>query len=171
MNRTRVTPIVLLTLLGAAACAEVEETGTTPASTEPSTTSTSAADVVNTSAPPVSETVAGDDPLCLAFQAMVDQSDGHLPVEDAEDLETVRTATVEFYNAAVDLVDPPEQDAFSQLLTYEQELYDWSEANEWSPSRELEDVVDNPPPTIAGADVDVVRQVLEDRCQVDIVLE
>jgi len=52
-------------------------------------------------------TIPGGDPLCLAHAEMVAALDGHLPVQGAEDLEIVRTATLDFYTAAVGHVDPP----------------------------------------------------------------
>jgi hypothetical protein len=116
-------------------------------------------------------TIPGEDPLCLAHAEMVAALDGHLPVQGAEDLEIVRTATLDFYTEAVGLVDPPEGDAFSEFLGYEQEVYDWSEANEWSPDRSLEDLTENPPPTVPAEALAVVTQVLEDRCDAVIVRE
>lgn len=155
-------------LLLGSACVEVEITGTTLAA---ATSTTTATDVVSTSTPPVTGTAAEDDPLCLAYQTLVDRTDGHLPVGDAGDLEVVRTATVEFYTEAVRLVDPSQEGVFSQLLAYEQALSDWSEAHEWSPTRDLADLAEDPPPTVDPAAVEGVRQVLADRCGVETLLE
>ena len=116
-------------------------------------------------------TIPGEDPLCLAHAQLVAALDGHLPVQGAEDLEIVRTATLDFYTEAVGHVDPPEGDAFSEFLDYEQEVYAWSETNEWSPDRSLEDLADNPPPTVPAEALAVVTQVLEDRCDVVVVRE
>jgi hypothetical protein len=116
-------------------------------------------------------TIPGEDPLCLAHAEMVAALDGHLPVQGAEDLEIVRTATLDFHTEAVGHVDPPEGDAFSEYLVYEQEVYDWSEANEWSPDRSLEDLTENPPPTLPAEALAVVTEVLEDRCDVVAVRE
>jgi len=116
-------------------------------------------------------TIPGEDPLCLAHVEMVAALDGHLPVQGAEDLEIVRAATLDFYTEAAGHVDPPEGEAFSEYLGYEQEVYDWSEANEWSPERSLEDLTENPPPTVPAEALVVVTQVLEDRCAVVAVRE
>ena len=89
----------------------------------------------------------------------------------AEDLEIVRSATLDFYTEAVGHVDPPEADAFSEYLGYEQEVYDWSEANDWNPERSLEDLTESPPPTVLAEALAVVTQVLEDRCDVVAVQE
>ena len=116
-------------------------------------------------------TIPGEDPLCLAHAEMVEALDGHLPVQGAEDLEIVRTATLAFYTEAVGHVDSPEGEAFFDYLGYEQEVYDWSEANEWSPDRSLEDLTENPPPTVPAEALSMVTQVLEDRCDVVAVRE
>lgn len=116
-------------------------------------------------------TLPGEDPLCLAHAEMVAALDGHLPVQGAEDLEIVSTATLDFYMEAVGYVDPPEGDAFSEYLGYEQEVYDRSEANDWSPDRSLEDLTENPPPTVPAEALAVVTQMLENRCDVVAVRE
>ena len=116
-------------------------------------------------------TLPGEDPLCLAHAEMVADLDGHLPVQGPEDLEIVRTAALDFYTEAVGHVDPPEGDAFSEYLGYEQEVNDWSEANDWNPGRSLEDLNENPPPTVPAEALAVVTQVLEDRCDVVAVRE
>ena len=140
---------------------------------QPATTTTPGASTSLERTPPMTAmtTIPGEDPLCLAHAGMVDALDGHLPVQGAEDLEIVRTATLDFYTEAVGHVGPPEAAAFSEYLGYEQEVYDWSEANGWSPDRSLEDLTENPPPTVPAEALAVVTQVLEDRCDVIAVRE
>jgi hypothetical protein len=148
--------------------------GVPEASEQPPATSTSiGATTTLERTPPMTAmtTIPGEDPLCLAYDELLDALDGHLPVQGAEDLEIVRTETLDFYTEAVGHVDPPEADAFSEYLDYEQEVFDWSEANAWSPERSLEDLTENPPPTVPADAVAVVTQVLEDRCEVVIVRE
>jgi hypothetical protein len=148
---------------------EVPEAAEQPAA---STTTSSATTTLERSPPMTAmTTLPGEDPLCLAHAEMVAALDGHLPVQGAEDLEIVRTATLDFYTEAVGHVDPPEGDAFSEYLGYEQGIYDWSEANDWNPQRSLEDLNENPPPTVPAGALAVVTQVLEDRCDVVAVRE
>ena len=148
---------------------EVPEAAEQPAASTPTSSVTTSLERT----PPMTAmtTIPGEDPLCLAHAEMAAAIDGHLPVQGAEDLEIVRTATLAFYTEAVGHVDPPEDDAFSAYLGYEQEVYDWSEANEWSPDRSLEDLAENPPPQVPAEALAVVTQVLEDRCDVVAVRE
>lgn len=148
---------------------EVPEAAGQPAAS----TTTSGATTTLERTPPMTAmtTLPGEDPLCLAHAGMVDALDGHLPVQGAEDLEIVRTATLDFYTEAVSHVDPPEGDAFSEYLGYEQEVYDWAEANDWNPERSLDDLAENPPPTVPAQALAVVTRVLEERCSVVAVQE
>ncbi|MGH8872400.1 MAG: hypothetical protein ACRDWS_10525 [Acidimicrobiia bacterium] len=137
-------------------------------------TSTTVAPVTSdasTASIPAPVTTRGEDPLCAAHANLQAAVDGHLPVEGAEDLQIVATATVAFYTKAVNHVDPPERDAFAQLLVYEQASYDYSEANDWNPSRPLSDLLENPPPSVPQGATAVVIQVMEERCDVVVRLE
>ncbi len=116
-------------------------------------------------------TSAADDPLCVAYGEFQTATDGHLPVEGPDDLEIVRTASLDFYTEAVELVDDAAQAAFADFLLYEQAVYDFYEAYEWNPSPPLEELVENPPPTAPAAATQTVVQVLEDRCGVVVVTE
>ncbi|MGH8914005.1 MAG: hypothetical protein ACRDZM_05745 [Acidimicrobiia bacterium] len=116
-------------------------------------------------------TIQGEDPLCLAHADLVAALDGHLPSAGPDDVQAVRSAGLAFYTEAVDYVDAPERDAFDTVLAYEQETYDYAEDNEWNPSRPLQDLVDNPPPTVPGDAWAVVRRVLEERCGVVAIVE
>lgn len=135
-----------------------------------STTSSTA----TTSAPTTSvstTTTLGDDPLCEAHAEFITALDGHLPVQGPDDLQAVRTASVAFYTEAIAYVEKPERSAFDELLTYEQALYDYAEANEWEPERPIEDLLENPPPTPPGDAVGAVIQVMEERCGVVVTFE
>jgi hypothetical protein len=118
-----------------------------------------------------SPTTAGEDPLCAAFDEYQEAIDGHLPVEDAEDLELFLTASVGFYSEAVDLVAPPDRGAFAEFLVYQQAQHDFSQGHDWNPSPPLEELLESPPPTAPAAATQTVAAVLEDRCGVEIVRE
>ena len=134
------------------------------------TTVTAAPALVSSASHPVSTTPA-DDPLCIAHGEFEAAVDGHLPVEAPEDLEIVRTASLDFYTQAVELVDPAAQGAFAEFLLYEQALYDFYEAYEWNPSPPLEELLENPPPTAPATATQAVVQVLEDQCSVVVITE
>lgn len=153
------------------------EGGTTGAA-EPMTTETGtvATAAPSTSTPIPTSTAAptttlDDDALCIAYDAYVQAIESHLPVTDAEDLEIFLTAGVEFYTEAVDLIQPPEQEAFAELLAYQRAQHDYSEAHDWNPSPPLEELLDDPPPTAPAAATETVAGVLQDRCGVEIVQE
>jgi hypothetical protein len=136
--------------------------GTTTTTSGPSST-------VPTSEP--ASTTAGENPLCTSYEEFQTATDGHLPVEGAEDLEIVRTASLAFYTEAVELVDEADQGAFAEFLLYEQAIYDFYEAYEWNPSPPLEELVASPPPTAPATATQTVIQVLEDQCGVVVVTE
>ena len=133
------------------------------------TSVTTSASLASTTLEPA--TTAGDDPLCLAYEEFQTATDGHLPVEGADDLEIVRTSSLAFYTEAVELVDDAAQGAFAEFLLYEQAVYDFYEAYEWNPSPPLEELVENPPPTAPATATQTVIQVLEDQCGVVVVTE
>jgi hypothetical protein len=170
-----VTVLVVAALgVGAAFALGLFDDGGEEAADQPAaSTTTLAATTTGERTPPMTAmtTIPGEDPLCLAHAEMVAALDGHLPVQGAEDLEIVRTATLDFYTETVGHVDPPEADAYSEYLGYEQEVYDWAEANDWNPERSLEDLTENPPPSVPAEALAVVTQVLEDRCDVVAVQE
>jgi hypothetical protein len=174
-----VVAIVVIAILGAGAALALglfdgdEEEPPEAAESAPASTTTLGVTTSVERTPPITAMTAspGEDPLCLAHAEMVAALDGHLPVQGAEDLEAVRTAALDFYTEAVGHVDPPERDDFSDHLGYEQEVYNWSEANEWSPERSLEDLTENPPPTVPAEALAVVTRVLADRCDVVAVRE
>jgi hypothetical protein len=118
-----------------------------------------------------SPTTSGEDPLCAAFDEYQEVIDGHLPVEDAEDLELFLTASVDFYSEAVDLVAPPDREAFAEFLAYQQAQHDFSQGYDWNPSPPLEELLESPPPTAPAAATQAVAAVLEDRCGVEVVRE
>ena len=145
-------------------------TGEAVATTAPTTTSprTTGSSVTTTVA---AETTTSEDPLCLAFEGYARQIEGHLPVEEAEDLEIFLTAGVDFYTKAVALVEPPEQGAFAEILAYQQAQREFSEGHDWNPSPPLEELLENPPPTAPASATQIVADLLEDRCGVEIVRE
>lgn len=134
------------------------------------TTVASVSSVASSTSEPISTTL-GDDPLCVAHGELESAFDGHLPVEGPDDLEIVRTASLDFYTEAVELVDPAVQGAFAEFLLYEQARYDFYEAYEWNPSPPLDELVENPPPTAPATATQTVVQVLEDQCGVVVVME
>jgi hypothetical protein len=142
---------------------------TTSAAVE-ATTMTAVSSVASSGSEPVSITHENDQ-LCVAHGEFESAVDGHLPVESPEDLEIVRTASLDFYTEAVELVDPAVQGAFAEFLLYEQARYDFYEAFEWNPSPPLEELVENPPPTAPAAATQTVVQVLEDQCGVVVTVE
>ena len=144
---------------------------TTVAAASAGTTVTTSAPTSTAPTPEPASTTADDDPLCVAYDDFQTATDGHLPVEGPDDLEIVSTATLAFYTAAVELVDPSLQGAFAELVLYSQARYDYSEAFEWNPSPPLEELLDNPPPTAPAAATQTVTQVLEDQCGVEIIVE
>lgn len=131
---------------------------------------TTVASVAASTSEPVS-TTPGDDPLCVAHGELESAVERHLPVEGPDDLEIVRTASLDFYTEAVELVDPAVQGAFAEFLLYEQALYDFYEAYEWNPSPPLDELVENPLPTAPAMATQTVVQVLEDQCGVVVVTE
>lgn len=141
-----------------------------PPTTMAPVAATTVASVASFTSEPVS-TTPGDDPLCVAHGELESAVDGHLPVEGPDDLEIVRTASLDFYTEAVELVDPAVQGAFAEFLLYEQALYDFYEAYEWNPSPPLDELVENPPPTAPATATQTVVQVLEDQCGVVVVTE
>lgn len=110
------------------------------------TTVASVSSVASSTSEPIS-TTPGDDPLCVAHGELESAVDGHLPVEGPDDLEIVRTASLDFYTEAVELVDPAVQ------------------------SPPLDELVENPPPTAPATATQTVVQVLEDQCGVVVVME
>ena len=168
--------VVLLVFgLGAAFVLGAFDGDGTPEPTQPAAAATTEVRAATTlastrSLAPVT-TVAGEDPLFVAHAELTAAVDGHLPVDGPEDLEIVQTATLAFYTEAVDHVDVPERDAFSEFLVYQQASYDHSESFEWNPSPPLEDLLDNLPPTPPQEATAVVIQVLEERCDVAITIE
>ena len=168
--------VVLLVLgIGTAFALGAFDGDDTPEPTQPAAVVTTEAMAVTTPASTTSlapvTTAAGEDPLCVAHAVLTVAVDGHLPVDGPEDLEIVQTATLDFYTEAVDHVEPPERDAFSEFLTYQQASYDHSESFDWNPSPPLGDLLDNPPPTPPQGATAVVIQVLEERCDVAITIE
>jgi hypothetical protein len=148
---------------------EEDQPPTTSAAVE-ATTMTAVSSVASSASEPVS-TTPENDPLCVAHGEFESAVDGHLPVESPEDLEIVRTASLDFYTEAVELVDEADQGAFAEFLLYEQAIYDFYEAYEWNPSPPLEELVESPPPTAPVAATQTVSQVLEDLCGVVAVTE
>lgn len=170
MSRTLVVSIVLVVVAaGVMFALGVFDGDDEPVATTGITTATESTIVEagpTTTATPSVATTTGEDPLCVAYSELSAAVDGHLPVEDAGDLQTYQTANVAFYTEAVGHVDPPDDEAFIEMRDYQQAVYDWAEANDWSPTQDLADLAENPPPTVPEEAVSTVTQVLEDRCDV-----
>lgn len=141
----------------------VAAAGTTTTSA-PSTTPSTAQPSTTTASPPT--TTSGDHPLCGLHAGLTDAVRDHLPVQDAEDLEAFNTAQIEFHEAAVQVLDQPEQEAFASMLGWYQDLAVYYEALDWNPSPGLDVLVDNPPPQAPAEAVAVASRTLEDLCGV-----
>lgn len=113
-------------------------------------------------APPVAAT--GDHPVCGLHETLVAEIQAHLPSDGVEDAAAINSAQIEFYQAATGVLDPADQGPFADMLSWYQAVAAYYEPFDWQPG--LDDLAENPPPTVSSDTVAAASETLEELCGV-----